>query len=269
MRGAVLLGQFGLHEHADEIVLRLLAACSDDGRDDVEHLLRIANRRPHVKRLLRGDPEAAGDREHRDRRAEVDIQFGTPRGGERIDQRVDRVLDPIAHPPLGFRRYERRLDQRPVAPMPGAAHRQHAVLHVGRSVEVGARRIRRRGEKLGIAVRRVAGLVGECGEVRAVRIRKPVEHEGFADAGQLVNGAGMNRRLFAQLRPDLVGVAVVRTSESCDEAAAQIEQLAHPLHVEQVLGHLRLRSGHAHRATYPPSTGRSTPVTLDALSETR
>ena len=59
--------------------LRLLAAGCDDRLEYVDHLLRIgSDRLSDVEGLLDGHAETAGDGEHGDGRAEVDVEFGVP-----------------------------------------------------------------------------------------------------------------------------------------------------------------------------------------------
>ena len=82
-----------------------------------------AERLADVERLLDGDAEAAGDGEHRDGGAEVDVELGAPVVDERVDQRVDGLArSSSVDPPLRLRRHERRLDQRAVAAVLRAAH---------------------------------------------------------------------------------------------------------------------------------------------------
>ncbi len=76
--------------------------------------------------LLDRHAEAAGDGEHRDRGREVDVELGVTVVDESVDEQVDGVLDPVRDPPLRLRRHERRLHERAVAAVLGAAHRQHA-----------------------------------------------------------------------------------------------------------------------------------------------
>ena len=74
----------------------------------------------------------------------------------------------------------------------------------------------------------------------------------------------VDRRRLAQPVPVRERVVGVATPGVRVEAAAQVEQPPDLLAVEQ----LRV-SGCRHLATYPPSTGRSTPVTFFAASDTR
>ena len=127
------------------------------------------------------DAEAAGDGEHRDGGGEVDVELGTAVVDEVVDEQVDRLLDPVVDPPLRLGGHERRLHERPVAPVLRAAHRQHAA-HERDAVAAGTGGVGRRGEHLVVAEGGVARLEAERREVRSVRERQPLEHRVAREA---------------------------------------------------------------------------------------
>ena len=131
-------------------------------------------------------------------------------------------------------------------------------------VGVGAVGVGRRGEHLRVAEGGVARLVAERREVRPVRERQTLEHRVAGKSGERVHDALVDGSLLAQLGPPGIRVVGVAATGMRVEAAAQIEQPAKLLAVE---GLGLVDAGH--RATYPPSTGRSTPVTFPARSEAR
>ena len=231
MRAAVLVGELGLDEHADEVVLGLLTPGGDDRREVRDQRHRVGEGRSHLERLLDRDAEAARDREHRDRRAEVDVQLGPAVGDDDVDQGVDGLLDPPPDPPLRLGRHEGRLDQRPVAAVLRAAHHQEAAL-VADIVDRAVRRIGRGREHRVVAVHRVAGRVAERREVRALRERQAVEHRLALVAGELVDRAGVHRRLRAELVPDRIGVVGVVAARVHRRRGAKVEQLPDPVAVE-------------------------------------
>ena len=68
--GLAVLGELGLDEHADEVVVRVLAPGHEDRVHDlherVDALVRRRHDRTDVERVLHRDPEAPADREQRD-----------------------------------------------------------------------------------------------------------------------------------------------------------------------------------------------------------
>src|SRR5262245_26443048 len=96
--------------------------------------------------------------------------------------------------------------------------------------------------------------------MRAVGKRQTVEGRVTRVPGELVDGAFVDRRTLPQLPPGGIRVDRVVAARVHVVAAAEVEQPAELVTVEQL---------RAHRATYPPSTGKSTPVMLAARSETR
>jgi hypothetical protein len=100
MGHSVLAGELGPHEHADQVILRLLAP----GRDDRRHFFDDGSRiqfkvGADVEGLLDGHTEAAGDGQQRDGGGEVDVELGVPGAGETVDEQPHRLVDPVADPP--------------------------------------------------------------------------------------------------------------------------------------------------------------------------
>ena len=72
----VIVSEFSLDEHADQVVLWLFPTGGHDRPDDVDDLLWVmSERRPNLERVLDGYPEATGDGEKRDCGAEVDVEL--------------------------------------------------------------------------------------------------------------------------------------------------------------------------------------------------
>ena len=233
------------------------------GLQDLHDRFGVRQRLTDDQSLLDGNAEAPRDRQHRDRRCEVDVQLRPTVVDESVDEQVHGALDPVRDPPLRLGRHEGRLHECSVPPVTRPAHRQHAAGDAD-VVGVGPRSVGRRREHLIVAVRGVAGVEAERREVWPFRERQPVEEGVCGVARQLVHRALVHRRALAERAPDRVRiVGEVATREEV-VAAAEVEEPPQLVAVE------RLGFVHAgHRATYPPSTGRSTPVTFAARSDTR
>ena len=130
LRDAVLVGDLGLDQHADQVVATLGPARLDDRLDDAEELADPdtvgGDRGADGQRLGDGDAEAPGDGEERDGREELDVEVGATRALQPGHECIDGPLDPLLLPPRGALRQERRLHQRAVPAVPGAVHEQDA-----------------------------------------------------------------------------------------------------------------------------------------------
>ena len=124
--GAVLVGDLGLGEHGDEVVLRARGGRSTIGARISATFGGSREALPDVEGLGDVDAEAAGDGEDRDGGAEVDVQLGPAWSTKESISRwtVSSIHLAIHHCALAGT--NDGWTERPVATMLGAAHRQHA-----------------------------------------------------------------------------------------------------------------------------------------------
>ena len=129
VRHAVLVGELGLHEDADQVV-----AAVPHGGPPMTGLIMsttfwgsVASACRMSRACSTGTPKLPVMVSIGDGRAEVDVELGAAVVDETIDEQIHGLSDPIVDPPFAVGRQERRLDQGAVSLVLSTAHRQHAV----------------------------------------------------------------------------------------------------------------------------------------------
>ncbi len=256
MGAAVLFGDLGRDEHADEVVARLLAPGSHDRRHDARERFDTEtvgrDRLPDVERVRHRHAEAPGDGEQRDRGEELDVEIGGTVGLHAVEQGVDRAHHPAFGPPRRTLGQERRLHERAVAPVLAAVHVEDA--GVGQAGCVLGRWLRH--ERLAVAEHRVAGDPVERRPVRPVRVREALEEAVAREAHERSDDALVDRSALAQTVERRVRIGRESASARGIDGAGEIEEAPEPVAVEGVVVAHRFSVA---RAPRPGSRGRCWP----------